>query len=100
VGISNPVADYTDIIDRIQVSLTAFKYISAQSKRPSPSGAETRQQEQTKPTQANQAVPTEQKAATPQPIIVNVEPSKKTEAEAEADRRERKEKADREAGMK
>jgi len=66
-----------------------------QSQEPRPSGAEARQQEQAKPAETNQAATvSEQKSSPQQPIIVHVEPAKKTEAEAEEDRRERKEKAD------
>jgi hypothetical protein len=66
-----------------------------QLQEPRPSGAEARQQEQAKPAETNQAATvSEQKSFPRQPIIVHVEPAKKTEAEAEDDRRERKEKAD------
>jgi hypothetical protein len=69
-------------------------YSWGQSQGPSPSGTETSQQEQGKPAEAHQSTSAEQKASPPQPIIVHVEPAKKTEAETEEDRRERKEKAD------
>jgi hypothetical protein len=65
-----------------------------QSQEPRPSTAEARQQEQAKPAETNHAATaSEQKSSSQQPIIVHVEPIKKTEAEAEEDRRERKEKA-------
>jgi hypothetical protein len=74
--------------------LAAFASDSrSQSQEPSPSGAEARQQEQAQPAGINKSPSTEQKSSPQQPIIVHVDPAKKTEAEAEEDRRERKEKA-------
>jgi hypothetical protein len=67
---------------------------TALSQEPSPGGSETSQQEQAKPAKSDQPATAEQKASPPPPIIVHVEPAKKTEAEAEDDRRERKEKTD------
>jgi hypothetical protein len=60
----------------------------------SPSETEVGKQEQAKPANNNQPAAAEQKSSPQQSIIVHVEPAKKTEAEADEDRRERKEKAD------
>jgi hypothetical protein len=73
--------------------LTAFA-ANSQSQEPPPSGAETGKQEQSHAAETNQPASADNKPSAQQPIIVHVEPARKTEAEAEEDRHERKEKAE------
>lgn len=78
---------------RIAFVLLILSCGSALSQGPAPSGPETSRQEQSKPEEAAKGSATEQKTTAPSSIIVHVEPTPKTEAEAEADRQEHKEKA-------
>src|SRR5713101_2742974 len=78
----------------IALALLAAPDSWGQSQGPSPSEVKSRQQEQAKPAETNKSTSYEQKSSPQQPIIVHVEPAQKTEAEAEADRHERKEKAE------
>jgi hypothetical protein len=75
------------------ISATLFGF-SAQSQEPTPSAGEPRQPEQTQSQPAQQSPAGNQPNAAPPPIIVNVLPTPKTEAERADEAHERKEKAE------
>ena len=79
----------------LAISIAAILFAaSAWSQDPSPSGREAAQPQQSQPGASDQPARTNQQTTPQPPIVVNVVPAQKTEAEAAEDRRERHEKAE------